>query len=110
MKIIITENQYVSLLESINGSSVTSGLIKFGVLNSDISTFGSSMEDSWVVKVNTKKPWPMDTLSISYPAMDDELTNPDKTKVTVKIGKNEFNATLNDALTKVSSKYKELKK
>ena len=42
--------------------------------------------------------------------MDDELTNPDKTKVSVKIGKNEFNATLNDALTKVSSKYKELKK
>jgi hypothetical protein len=110
MKIIITENQYASLLESINGSSVTSGLIKFGVLNSDISSFGSSMEGSWVVKVDTKKPWPMDTLSISYPAMDDELTNPDNTKVMVKIGKNEFNATLDDALKQVSSKYKELKK
>jgi hypothetical protein len=40
----------------------------------------------------------MDTLSISYPAMDDELTNPDDTKVSVKIGKKEFTEDRNQSL------------
>jgi hypothetical protein len=109
MKIIITEEQLKTLMESIEPSSVKGALIKLGIPNSVIDSFGSPIEGSWVVRVKTNKPWPMDTLSISYPAMDDELTNPDDTKVSVKIGKKEFNTSLNDATKQVSSKYKELK-
>ena len=109
MKIIITENQLKTLMESIEPSSVKGSLIKLGIPNSVIDSFGSPMEGSWVVRVKTNNPWPMDTLSISYPALDDELTNPDVTKVRVKIGKKEFNTTLDDATKQVSSKYKELK-
>jgi hypothetical protein len=109
MKIIITENQLKTLMESIEPSSVKGSLIKLGIPNSVIDSFGSPMEGSWVVRVKTNNPWPMDTLSISYPALDDELTNPDVTKVRVKIGKKEFNTTLDDATKQVSSKYKGLK-
>lgn len=98
------------IMESITPSSVSSTLIRLGIPNSDINSFGSTTEGSWVVRVNTKKPWPMDTLSISYPALNDELVSSDNTKVRVKIGKNEFNTSLSDATNKVSSKYKELKR